>query len=289
MAPKSRFLEWRAAFLKALARCGNVKAAALHAGVHPQTAYRARKAWDDFARAWVEALAAYRASALTGRPGAVGNAHPGEVAVAGSAGAASGHRLSPHRFGKTAREAFLTELAATGSVARAAEACGFSTTALYRRRVKEADFADAWDAALQVGKARLEGLLMEAAQRQFDPDALPLGEGAPRVSTREALEILKHGGAKGAAAKGRGAGIMVPAAKAGERRGWYTEDRTGRLFDEDGVELQRIDPDEVEAARERIAARLDRMAAQIDQEKAAAGYIKVGEDWIPPGWGRAKR
>lgn len=259
----STFATWRGAFLEALRKSGNVKASALAAGVHPQTAYRARRAHPDFAAEWADAVSAWRAQALPGetRPGAIPVAHPGEAVVTGAAGSARAVRLSPHRFGKTARKTFLTELGATGSVARAAEACGFSTTALYRRRVKERDFAEAWDAAMTLGRARLEGLLVEAAQRQFDPEALPIAGEAPRVTTREAIEIWKYGAAKGSGA-GSGAG-------SGSRgRGWIEPE---------------VSEEEVAAARARIEARLDRMRENM----LRAGYSETPEGHlIPPGYGK---
>lgn len=235
---------WTDDFITALARCGNVRMAARAVGVDHSTVYAKRNRDKDFAARWREAVD--HVAREGARPLEDAAAHQ-EFEVQNGRSV----RVGVGRFGKAARAAFLDELAATGSVARAAEACGFSTTALYRRRVKEKDFAEAWDAALQVGKARLEDLLMEAAQRQFDPDALPLGEGAPRVSTREALDILKHGGAKRGAAASEAGGVS---------------------------------PEEVAAARSRIAERLDRLAARIERDRLAAGYRKVGEDWIPPGW-----
>lgn len=54
------------------------------------------------------------------------------------------------------RRAFLRELARTGSVSRAAEACGFDRSYPYQARNRSAAFAASWDRALAAGQARLE-------------------------------------------------------------------------------------------------------------------------------------
>jgi hypothetical protein len=87
-------------------------------------------------------------------------------------------------------------LAATASVRRAAKAAGVSPQAVYARRAKSALFRTKWDAVLEVGRARLDALLVEAANRTFDPDSDPLPEceGTPAVSVAEAIRIVKiHG------------------------------------------------------------------------------------------------
>jgi hypothetical protein len=66
-----------------------------------------------------------------------------------------------------------------------------STTAVYKRRMKDGRFAAAWDAAVETGKARLQTYLIELSDRTFDPDSLPLPDGQPRVSVAEAVSILR--------------------------------------------------------------------------------------------------
>ena len=66
-------------------------------------------------------------------------------------------RSTGARWSDTAEGVFLGHLAATCNVTAAAEAAGFSTTAIYTRRMKEPGFAERWEAALKQGYARLVG------------------------------------------------------------------------------------------------------------------------------------
>ncbi len=63
------------------------------------------------------------------------------------------------------QRAFIAELAATGIVTQAATKIGKSMEALYKLREKPgaADFARAWDEALERGRMRLEDCAMERA------------------------------------------------------------------------------------------------------------------------------
>lgn len=67
------------------------------------------------------------------------------------------------RWSEAAEERFLDQLAATCNVTAAAEAAGFSTTTLYKRRARWPGFAAEWDAAIAQGYARLEARLVELA------------------------------------------------------------------------------------------------------------------------------
>ena len=160
------------------------------------------------------------------------------------------------RWSKGAEERFLEELTASANVARAAAAAGFSAAAIYRRKVRDKHFSDGWEAAIAVGRARLEAHLLVAAERSFDPEAMPVAEGAPKVSVTEAISILKHKPA-GAAATGR-----AP----------------------DWEEQSAIGEADYEAAQTRIIGRLKRLGERTDREKAEAGWTRHGDHWIPPGW-----
>ena len=48
-------------------------------------------------------------------------------------------------YGKGAEERFLAELAASANVQRAAAAAGFSAATVYKRRLKDARFAEGWE------------------------------------------------------------------------------------------------------------------------------------------------
>ena len=149
---------------------------------------------------------------------------------------------------------FLTELADSANVRRAAATAGLSTTALYARRIRQAAFRAAWDLAIEAGKARLQAYLIEAADRTFDPHSLPIPEGTPRVSIAEAVSILRLKG-------GEPAAHLAPAAEA--------------------------DGEEHKAAVERIILRLKRLKQRMDEEKSSAGWTEHEGEWVPPGWVRA--
>ncbi len=67
------------------------------------------------------------------------------------------------RWNDEAEERFLEELAASCNVRAAAAAAGFSTTAVYQRRMRWPGFARAWAEAVDQGYARLEAMLVEQA------------------------------------------------------------------------------------------------------------------------------
>lgn len=103
-------------------------------------------------------------------------------------------RTKGHRWSAEAEQVFLDQLAATCNVTLAAEACGFSHAALYRRRQRDDGFMHRWDAALRQGYVHLESLLVRRACDALegfapDPDAAVR---IPEVSVRDALAILGH-------------------------------------------------------------------------------------------------
>ncbi len=70
----------------------------------------------------------------------------------------------PKRTPET-REAFIAALSECGNVTRACEAAGISRMTAYAWRKDDLDFANAWDAALELGA---EGLEDEARRRAFE-------------------------------------------------------------------------------------------------------------------------
>ena len=253
---------WVRGFIAALGVCGNVTRAAKLAGVDVSGPYNRRNRYPEFREEWVAAIAAREARAAGVGEGGEGPLHHpadgppprdklGEEYSVSGAGV---RRLAEARWSDAAEEAFLTELSATANVRRAAEAAGFSAAGIYRRKARERLFSEKWEAAMAVGKARLESFLMVQAERNLDPEAMPIAEGDPKVGVSEAISILKH---KPAAAADRGPR---------EAEDWT---------------------EEVEAARERILMRLRRLRAQVERERKAAGWTQYGEDWNPPGWVKA--
>ena len=99
-----------------------------------------------------------------------------------------------HRWSDAAETLFLDQLAATCNVTLAGEACGFTHAALYRRRRRDAAFAERWNAALGQGYVHLEALLLRRACDALegvapDPSAAVR---IPEVTVRDALTLLGH-------------------------------------------------------------------------------------------------
>lgn len=256
---------WVKLFLRELERTGNVRISAKRAGVDYTSAYQRRKRHAEFAERWegaVRALALRQAQyerEVEEAP-ALPEFHPtpapphrgkgrsefGQDTVVRPDGKVI--KSSEARWGKRAQERFLTELTVNGNVRRAAEAAGFSTTAVYKQRLKSRHFAAAWDAAIEAGKARVQAYLVEAATRTFDPDELPIADDReiPKVSIGEAINIAKMQGA-GGLSKGSG------------RSGW----------EEDGGEF--VTNEEFEEARQRVVDRFERLKDIIVEQERESG------------------
>jgi hypothetical protein len=256
---------WVTVFLKQLERTGNVRLAAGGAGVDFSTAYQRRKRHADFAEAWESALrlrsARTEEDALPLLDCAEQPPSPiylGEETVLRPDGKLI--KASEARWGKRAEEAFLLELTVSGSVRRAALTAGFSTTAVYKRRLIDKRFAAAWEAAIETGKARVQAYLVEAATRTFDPDELPIGDGdaIPKVSISEAINIAKL-------------------KAVGPATDWQEPD---------------LDEDQFKELRERILEKLQRLR----EREIAEGWTpypletplgrdgSIREVWVPPGY-----
>ena len=166
------------------------------------------------------------------------------------------------RWNAAAEKRFFSALADRANVRDAAAAAGFSTNAIYARRTKRPEFRRAWETAVETGKARLQMLLMDAAEKAFDPALLAVSEEAPKVSVAEALNILKarEGKEKELGASGRG-WIGDPE--------WENQES-------------------YQDACERIIARLGRLKERDAGERAEAGWVHCAEHdvMIPPGWMR---
>lgn len=278
MPPPKREPLWVAPFLAALGSCGNVTRAAGLAGVDVTGPYNRRARYPGFREAWERVMAAREARAsgsldtlgTSEREGGDSEVAPPPAALVplptcgGAELALSGagfRRVAASRWSRQAEERFLEELTASANVARAAAAAGFSATAIYKRKVRDRHFAAGWDAAIAVGRARLEAHLIVAAERSFDPEALPVAEGEPKVSVAEAISILKHKPAAAAAAN--------------DFPTWQEEGEA-------------MSNDEVSALREKIIAKLERVRAIDEREKLEGGWTRDGENWVPPGWVKAQ-
>jgi hypothetical protein len=259
---------WCGAFLRALERGGDVRRAALEVGVDFTTAYARRKAHADFGEAWEAALAAFVAKeegTEEAPPPSFGwspsPANAGEeLMLQPGADGARAARSGAGRWTAAAEKRFFSALADRANVRSAAAAAGFSTNAIYARRARRPEFRRQWEAAVETGKARLQMLLMDVAERAFDPDLLDVAEDPPAVSVAEALNILKAREGKDKELNGGG-------------RGWIDYS--------DGQE-------EYQEACARIIARLERLKERDEVERTAAGWVHCPEHdvMIPPGWVR---
>lgn len=110
------------------------------------------------------------------------------------------------RFWSDEAEAvFLDCLAATCNVTLAAREAGFSGTTVWRRRRRDAGFAERWRQALEQGYVRLETAIIRRAADRFDGGGEEDGS-EPTVSTAEAINLLrlhKAGVTEGRARGGR--------------------------------------------------------------------------------------
>lgn len=109
-------------------------------------------------------------------------------------------RTAGYRWSAAAEAVFLEELAATANVRAAAEAAGFSTPAIYKRRMKEVGFAARWQAALEQGVARIEMALVHSAAASMEGLPVAGDHPIPAMSVADALNVLRlhraavHGG-----------------------------------------------------------------------------------------------
>lgn len=196
MGKRKSAADWRA-FLRGLARSGNARLAAREAGMDVGTAYDRRIKDDRFAARWEVELAKGKARAAAGKARLSGA--KAELVVRRSKRGTQLVRVGAGRWHDKAEAVFRATLRRTGCVRAAARACGFSTTALYKRRENYPDFAAAWAADEGFARARLPGLLSAAAIATLDPEIED--PDLPRVKIGEAIAIvrMKCGGAEKAA------------------------------------------------------------------------------------------
>ncbi|MEO8176951.1 MAG: hypothetical protein ABI626_09880 [Sphingomicrobium sp.] len=166
------------------------------------------------------------------------------------------------RWTPAAERRFFAALADRANVRSAAAAAGFSTNAIYARRSRRPEFRRMWEAAVETGKARLQMLLIDTAERAFDPALLEVSEEAPDVSVSEALNILKS------------------------REGKDRE--LGRDFHRWAMDPPGDPQEDYQEACARIISRLARLKERDWEEQTEAGWVHCAEHdmMIPPGWVR---
>jgi len=202
-----------AAFLRALERTGKVREAAKDAGIDFSTAYQRRKAHGEFAAEWKAAIERFReaqaiseqeriAAVREGRwrpPPRPPLPNPSPAWGRGAQGAErmiSGgqmKRVNEARWNKRAEARFFATLADTANVEDASEAAGFSSNALYARRLRHPLFAEQWAVAVEAARARLDLQVIELAKQAIESMLAGTSSEPPKVTIAEALQILKLG------------------------------------------------------------------------------------------------
>ena len=183
----------RAAFLTALRATGNRTIAAERARVSRRWVYW-RKANDpDFARACEAACLDFARHERKGtKPPAGWGWQDGEELIV-TLGPDGRRKIVRARLGQwTPRlEArFCAALAACANVAFALRAVGITPTSAYRHRARWPDFAARWDAAIPVGRERVERDLVAGAIALLDPELEPRPELGP-MSVAQAITVAR--------------------------------------------------------------------------------------------------
>ena len=100
-------------------------------------------------------------------------------------------------FGKNKRKRFLDALALSCNVKRSAQYAGVDHSTVYRRRLRDPQFAAAWSEAMAIGFDRLETLVVEHGGagepiEQADPEAAEADPAAPPFDFDRALKVLHY-------------------------------------------------------------------------------------------------
>jgi ribosomal protein S4 len=151
------------------------------------------------------------------------------------------------RWSKGAEARFFAALAETANVEEAAEAAGFSSNAIYARRLRHPVFREKWAATVETARARLELGIIELAKRAIDDALAGVPAEGTSVTIAEALQILRLG-----------AQPQVPTGPDGRRR----------LNAGAQANLRAADNKEIAEA---LAKRLVAFSKRVDREKPEGG------------------
>jgi hypothetical protein len=263
---------WRQAFLRALKRTGNVRAAAFEAGVDPGTAYDHRAKDAGFRAAWAGALKAFgaaeRKKALTPTLSPNGRGGKEELVLRRGKDGDRLVRAAPGRWSRRLEESFLDGLEQSGCVRTAAAAAGISTNALYRRRDRYPEFRARWDERVGRFREQLPAMLDAAAVTSLSPEP----EGAkrrgrarlPPVSVDQAIRIKVAN--DNADAKARGPG----------RRGGISARE---------LRPQRSEAEEHEDLVQQLGKLIGMKKRHLEAQRLSEGWTDCGNGvWLPPGW-----
>lgn len=270
MAHKAKVAgKWRKRFLSAMARTANAGLSAQMAGVDKTTAFALRKRDPGFAAAWVRARDWGRARVKSeGRPaysaGRPRPARPGEAPADARAlivrrskrEGAQIVRAGEGRWSPAAEADFFAWLAAGFGVSHAVRQIGFSTTALYQRRLRDPDFAARWAAVREEGLVRNDELLIDSVPRTLDPEVMAAAEGLPKPTIAEAIQIQ----------------------------------RLYRRKEEEGARGRRKPgppPPSAEEVTAKIVQRVGAIKRHREAQQLAQGWVRDEHgNMIPPGWER---
>ena len=116
---------------------------------------------------------------------------PDDEIAANQLGPAQLRKAKPHGWTKARRAAFLTELAHSCNVSRAHKAAGMGERGAYALRRRDAEFAQQWQAALEIGYDRLEmALLRRALEVLGELDLDERTEPVDKMSVAQAIDIM---------------------------------------------------------------------------------------------------
>ncbi len=188
---------WRASFLRALSRTGNVKLSAERAPVHYSHVYRLRRKDAEFAGA-MDAARAEAAKRLGDSPSpslakCTGDAVRGEL-VLFCTRTGRPHLRAPRANGWTrAKEKnFLDALASTCVVTTAARMAGVTPSAAYQRRLRWPGFAAEWKVALKNGVDALELRLLHDASELLENGYTAVPADITVKSVEDAIRVLAY-------------------------------------------------------------------------------------------------
>jgi hypothetical protein len=212
--------EAKEAFLASVRGGARLEEAAKAVGCSLPGLYAARARDVAFEVAWIDALAFSAAAERSGPRG--------EARIASNNRRMLQRRQMRHvRFTAERKEIFLAELAAACDVEAAAEAAGVDASTVYKHRRKDADFAAAFQEALEQGYARLEAEALRqrlAAQRRMGEAidrADPAGRPTPADEAAEFERVMKlldrwtrRGGRPGPRTVSRAESTSMPVADA---------------------------------------------------------------------------
>ena len=180
------------AFLAALARSGNSRAAAREAGVNRATMMKRRASHPAFAAEWDGALALAHA-ALRTPPSAESTPLAQPHVTRLKSGRLQLRARPPGKLTTEIAHAFLAALSATANVRLSAKAAGLSHAAFYHRARTDPAFAREMRLALQMGYERIETALLESTSvdghrydewRHNDPPPIP------PMTVNQALQLM---------------------------------------------------------------------------------------------------